>query len=160
MKIPIWLRALSFFLIAPGSIVFLVPLWINGDDWTPRAGQLGRVVAIALFAIGMGILLWCFRDFVVRGRGTPAPYDPPRKLVVEGLYRFTRNPMYVGIVTALFGESLWRWSSSLALYAIAVAVAFHLRVLLYEEPKLTELFGEEFLTYKRQVPRWLPTLGH
>lgn len=151
---PASLRAASFFLIAPGSIVFLIPWWITGN-WHPRVGAASQSIALAVFAIGMGVLLWCFRDFVVRGQGTPAPYDPPRRLVVQGLYRYTRNPMYVGIAIALIGESIWRWSGGLLLYAAVVAVAFHLRVLLYEEPKLRELFGAEFDEYRRRVPRWI-----
>jgi protein-S-isoprenylcysteine O-methyltransferase Ste14 len=158
MRIPAALRALSFFIIAPGSLVFLIPWWIS-EAATPRVGIAGEIIAIALFAVGMSILIWCFRDFVVRGLGTPAPYDPPKRLVVAGLYRYTRNPMYVGIDLALLGESLWRWSGSLLLYTAVVSVAFHLRVLLYEEPKLTELFGDEFTRYKAAVPRWIRPFG-
>jgi protein-S-isoprenylcysteine O-methyltransferase Ste14 len=158
VRIPAALRAFSFFLIAPGSIVGLVP-WLITGDVTRRVGIAGEVIAIALFAVGMSILIWCFRDFVVRGLGTPAPYDPPKRLVVAGLYRYTRNPMYVGIDLALVGESLWRWSASLLLYTAVVSVAFHLRVLFYEEPRLTELFGEEFTRYKAGVPRWILPLG-
>jgi protein-S-isoprenylcysteine O-methyltransferase Ste14 len=154
MRIPAWLRAISFFLIAPTPIVVLGPLLVEGGV-EPRIGLPGRIIAILLFVTGLSVLLWCFRDFVVRGQGTPAPYDPPRKLVVQGLYRFTRNPMYVGIFLALLGETLWRWSPALLLYAAIVAVAFHIRVLVYEEPKLAELFGAEFAEYRARVRRWL-----
>ena len=154
LKIPLWLRAAAFFLIAPFPLVVVVPEIITGD-WSARVGVTGRVAAIALFATGLAILVWCFRDFVVRGRGTPAPYDPPRALVVQGLYRFTRNPMYLGIVIALLGEAIWTWSGALLLYAALVGLAFHLRVVIYEEPKLTELFGDEFGEYRGRVRRWL-----
>ncbi|HWP45479.1 MAG TPA: isoprenylcysteine carboxylmethyltransferase family protein, partial [Blastocatellia bacterium] len=95
-----------------------------------------------------------------KGRGTPAPYDPPRRLVVSGLYRYTRNPMYVGIVTLLIGEALAFRSISLAIYSAAVWPLFHLRVIYYEEPKLRELFGQDYLDYCKKVSRWLPGKLH
>ena len=159
VAIPLWLRALSFLIIAPGTITILLPRYLNGGSLAPGTASLAlRAIALLLIAMGYAILLWCFRDFVRRGQGTPAPYDPPRKLVVAGLYRFTRNPMYVALAIVLLGEALWCWSSPLLIYAGIVALAFHLRVLIYEEPKLTELFGEDFAAYRARVPRWIPRL--
>ena len=156
---PIWLRSLSFLVIAPGSILGLLPWWVtDGRLRPPRGIHAPQVAAVIIMAVGVSVLLWCFRDFARRGQGTPAPYDPPKLLVVAGLYRFTRNPMYVGLVVTLLGESLWSESWRLLVYAGVVAVAFHLRVLSYEEPKLTKLFGEQFEAYRARVPRWVPRL--
>jgi protein-S-isoprenylcysteine O-methyltransferase Ste14 len=160
ISIPLWLRALSFLLIAPGTITVLVPRYFTGGVFLPiGAPMVGRVLAIVMMAAGYCVLLWCFRDFVRRGHGTPAPYDPPKKLVIAGLYQYTRNPMYVGLVIVLVGEALWSWSTLLLTYAAAVALAFHLRVLIYEEPKLTELFGRDFLDYRQRVSRWIPRIS-
>lgn len=83
-------------------------------------------------------------------------YDPPRALVTDGLYRFVRNPMYVGVLLAVLGLALWWWSRSVLIYAVGVAIAFHLRVLIYEEPRLTQSFASDFAQYRARVPRWLP----
>ena len=107
-------------------------------------------------AIGVVMLLWCVRDFYVSGRGTLAPWDPPKRLVIIGLYRFTRNPLYVGILLLLGGWSFLAASPWLAAYGVFLAIAFHLRVLLYEEPVLKKQFGEEWDGYAATVPRWWP----
>lgn len=156
----LWLRALFFTVLMPGSALVLFPSWIlRGEpqplgDWT----QLPRILGLLLIAIGLVPLLVSIRDFAVAGRGTLAPIDPPRKLVRVGLYRHVRNPMYVGVVTALIGEALFFQSRSLAVYAAVVWSTFHLFVLLYEEPHLRETFGEDYETYRRAVPRWIPRL--
>jgi protein-S-isoprenylcysteine O-methyltransferase Ste14 len=107
---------------------------------------------------GVAALFWCIRDFAVSGRGTLAPVDPPRKLVRVGLYRYVRNPMYVAVLTALFGEVLFFESGTLAIYAGFVWLMFHSFVLLYEEPRLRELFGADYEAYRALVPRWIPRL--
>jgi len=147
-------RALLAFLILPGFVAGLLPWWIvstdsrRGDGWP----LLGGLVA----ALGAVVLLWCVRDFYVAGKGTLAPWDPPRRLVVVGLYRFVRNPMYVGVLTLVLGWSLLFGSTRLAAYVVVLAIAFHLRTILYEEPRLTASFGPEFERYCASVPRWLP----
>ena len=113
-------------------------------------------LGVVPLAIGVVMLLWCVRDFYVSGRGTLAPWDPPKRLVIVGLYRFTRNPMYVGISLLLAGWSLLAASPFLGSYTVVLAIAFHLRVTLYEEPRLKKQFGEEWATYAATVPRWLP----
>jgi protein-S-isoprenylcysteine O-methyltransferase Ste14 len=157
--IPLWARALSFLIIAPGSITLLIPYYLLGARFFPTGtpSTTARIAAMLAIIGGSVVLLWCFGDFVRRGHGTPAPYDPPARLVVSGLYRYTRNPMYVALVGVLLGEALWCWSSSLVIYAAIVALAFHLRVVIYEEPKLMTLFGNEFLTYRASVSRWIPS---
>ena len=108
--------------------------------------------------LGGALLLWCVRDFHVSGKGTLAPWDPPKNLVVVGLYRHVRNPMYVGVLTLVAGWSVLLASPVVALYAVALAVAFHVRVLMSEEPWLSSRFGAEWTRYSAGVDRWLPRL--
>ena len=150
-------RTLLFTLAYPGSVCVLLPyglLRLLDRGAAPTWDAAGWAGA-ALIAIGTAVYVWCAWDFGARGRGTPAPYDPPRELVIAGLYRFSRNPMYVGIVGVLLGESVVFRSVALAVYAAIVAIGFHLRVVLYEEPTLRRLFGERFERYKAATPRWL-----
>lgn len=142
-------RALAAFLILPGTIAFVVPWWIH-----PR-GVPFHVVSAPVLAVGVALLLWCVRDFYVAGRGTLAPWDPPKRLVIVGLYRVSRNPMYVAVLVILCGWALAFPSRSLWTYAAVVAVGFHLRVVFGEEPWLARTHGEEFAAYRAAVPRWL-----
>jgi protein-S-isoprenylcysteine O-methyltransferase Ste14 len=96
------------------------------------------------------------RDFYRTGKGTLAPWDPPKKLVIVGLYRFVRNPMYTGVLGCVAGWSLIAGSPVLAVYTMVLAVAFHLRVIIYEEPTLARLFGDDWAHYRATVHRWLP----
>jgi len=146
-------KTLIFSLVAPGSVGLLMPQFLkgaNGARLTPP-----QLPGIALFCLGVCTYLWCAWDFVSKGLGTPAPIDAPRVLVVKGLYRFTRNPMYVGVLTMIFGQALVYKSPLIAIYACAVFAAFYLFVLLYEEPTLRKLFGPQYEEYCRKVPRWL-----
>ena len=156
MRVPTAVSAAAFIAIVPGSIGGWIPLYIatGGSPMAPRS--LDRLLGIGLVVVGWMILLWCTLEFVRRGRGTPSPSRAPTKLVVSGLFRFVRNPMYVGVVTAIEGIALATHSWQAALYGIVVAIAFHLRVLWYEEPRLTREFGDEFKAYRERVPRWLP----
>jgi protein-S-isoprenylcysteine O-methyltransferase Ste14 len=155
MSAPIWLRAAVFIAMFPAAIAGWIP-WVidRPNPAAPPSHQLGLVV----LALGWGIVLWCARDFGRRGNGTPAPYDPPRALVIGGVYDIVRNPMYVGVLIAIAGWALWFWSGRVALYGIFAALAFHARVLLYEEPVLMRSFGADFARYRARVPRWLPRL--
>jgi protein-S-isoprenylcysteine O-methyltransferase Ste14 len=114
-----------------------------------------RVLGLALFLIGVAIYLWCAWHFAVKGLGTPAPTDAPRLLVVKGLYRFTRNPMYVGVSSMILGQAIYYGSFSIVVYLLAMVLAFNLFVRFYEEPTLRRLFGEQYDEYCRKVPRWL-----
>lgn len=145
-------RALVAFLVLPGVVAFAIPLLAfrpsvpAGGFWVPGA---------AVLAIGAAILAWCVRDFLVLGRGTLAPWDPPEQLVVRGLYRYSRNPMYVGVLFTVVGWALGFQSLALGVYAIGLAVAFHLRVVLGEEPWLARTHGAAWQAYTASVPRWL-----
>jgi protein-S-isoprenylcysteine O-methyltransferase Ste14 len=154
---PVWLRATIFILLAPGSVAGWLPWYVAGSPRAPWSVAHGwwRAGAV-LTLIGWAVLLWCARDFALRGRGTPAPYDAPRSLVTSGLYRYLRNPMYVAVLTAILGQAIWYRSASVALYAVIIALCCHTFVMLYEEPRLTSLFGDAYTEYCRRVPRWLP----
>ena len=138
------LRALLAFLALPGVVAGVLPLLIVGGDFRPgRAAAAGAV----LLAAGLFLLLWCVRDFYALGKGTLAPWDPPGRLVVAGLYRFVRNPMYVAVLVLIAGWALVFGSLPLGVYFVLLAVGFHLRVV---RPQWEE--------YSREVPRWLPRL--
>ena len=115
-----------------------------------------KPVGMFLMFLGAVIVLACLASFVVRGQGTPAPFDPPLTFVPSGPYRFVRNPMYIGAALALAGYGLWERSASIAIFALAFLLIFHLFVVLVEEPGLERRFGESYIAYKRVVRRWLP----
>jgi protein-S-isoprenylcysteine O-methyltransferase Ste14 len=114
------------------------------------------LLALSLLALGSAIYAWCVWDFAAFGRGTPAPIDAPKKLIVRGLYRYTRNPIYVGVLAVQLGWTLMFRGIGLVIYTISVAVCFHLFVVLYEEPHLRREFGAEYSDYYARVGRWLP----
>lgn len=148
------LKNLLFTLLVPGSVAVYVPLWIVRDA-SPVAGP-GLAAAIAVLATGAAIYAWCVWDFARFGRGTPAPIDAPKRLVVRGLYRFTRNPMYVGVLTVILGWALLFRSPDLLVYALAVGACFQLFIVLYEERRLASEFASQYDDYRSRVPRWLP----
>lgn len=145
-------RALVAFLALPGMVAFVLPVWIG----ISRARPVRHVVpAAVLLCLGTALLLWCVREFYVAGRGTLAPWNPPRRLVTSGPYRITRNPMYLGVDLILVGWcALWS-SCALIIYAALFMIGFHLRVLLVEEPWARRRFGTEWDAYQARVPRWL-----
>ena len=148
-------RAIFSFLALPTVVAGVVPALLVTGRPVPRA-----MVApgAALLAVGITLLLWCVRDFFVSGRGTLAPWDPPKQLVVVGLYRHVRNPMYVAVLTIVAGWGALYLAGWLALYALALAVGFHLRVVWHEEPCLRRRFGAEWEAYARRTGRWVPRL--
>jgi protein-S-isoprenylcysteine O-methyltransferase Ste14 len=153
----LWLRTILFTLLVPGTVLGLVPFLLIASGWGPRFDLgAGRLIGIALLAPGVIIIAWCFIDFIRRGRGTPAPYDPPRRLVVAGLYRWVRNPQYVGVILIALGEAILSGRSILFGYAALLAVGYHLFVTFYEEPTLRMNFGDDYVRYCAGVSRWLP----
>ena len=145
-------RAVAAFMALPGVIAFAVPITIG---LSARCRLRHVPVAIALLASGTFLLLWCVREFYVAGRGTLAPWASPQRLVTTGPYRFSRNPMYVGVTGILCGWSAL-WSSPVLLaYAVIVLCAFHVRVLWSEEPWAVRHFGAEWQAYAARVPRWI-----
>jgi protein-S-isoprenylcysteine O-methyltransferase Ste14 len=149
---PMLVRAITAFVVLPGVVAFVVPIWIGTS-----AGRPVRQVAIAALVLSLGTLLlvWCVREFYVAGRGTLAPWAPPRRLVMSGPYRWSRNPMYIGVIAILLGWCLLWDSRTLLIYTLAVVCAVHIRVLLAEEPWAARGFGAEWEGYRARVPRWI-----
>jgi protein-S-isoprenylcysteine O-methyltransferase Ste14 len=149
------IKNLAFTFLVPGTVAVYVPLLLSRGH--PRASE--GALAGALFLLGLGgcIYTWCVWDFATFGRGTPAPLDAPKKLVVRGLYRYTRNPMYVGVLTVILGWAAFFESAVIVVYAVAVFSAFQLFILLYEEPHLLREFGPEYEAYCDRVGRWFFT---
>jgi protein-S-isoprenylcysteine O-methyltransferase Ste14 len=150
--------SLAFLLLVPGTVAGVVPWWIS--RWQLRPAFLGlsasRVAGAVLVVAGVAALLESFARFALRGRGTPAPLLPTQRLVVSGLYRHVRNPMYVAVVSVILGQGLVLADARVIGYAAAIWTVFHLFVLGYEEPALRRSFGAEYERYRASVPRWVP----
>ena len=153
-------RTLLFTVLLPNTLTVVVPyLILSGrDPGSPRlhVGSF-RWAGLPLLTLGVIVYAACATWFGTVGRGTPAPWDPPRFLVRHRLYRYCRNPMYWGVVFIVAGEAILWDSVALLVYAAVLWLAFHVRVLTYEEPHLRKTFGAVFDDYCRAVPRWLPT---
>jgi protein-S-isoprenylcysteine O-methyltransferase Ste14 len=149
-----------FFCIAPGFVVGLVPWWLTRWEWRtplPFWAPL-RVLGVVLLMAGLAVLVHAFVRFVVEGLGTPAPIAPTVHLVVGGLYRYVRNPMYVALVLAITGQALLLGQLHLLWYTAFVWLVTAAFVLVYEEPALHRQFGAEYDAYRRAVPAWWPRL--
>ncbi len=148
----LFVRALLAFLALPGMVAFVIPLLLITPDSRRHWVEPGGLLPLGLGLVVLGLTV---REFHVAGRGTLAPWSPPRHLVTSGLYRYSRNPMYVGVLLILAGWAIGFRSWPLALYAAGVAAAVHLRVILNEEPFLARAHGEAWATYRGRVRRWL-----
>ncbi|KUM40863.1 isoprenylcysteine carboxylmethyltransferase family protein [Arthrobacter sp. EpRS71] len=151
-----WIGTVLFLFLAPGIVAGLVPGLISGWRWFDW-GSAWLVVVIAWVAVtaGAAFLLHAFALFALQ-RGTPAPVAPTETLVVTGAYRFVRNPMYLAVLSIILGQALLFGSWGLVIYAVIVLAAVVAFVKGYEEPTLTESYGEQYLNYRRHVPRWWP----
>lgn len=151
------LGSLAFFVVAPGTIAGLGPWLVT--RWHMGPAFFGfhslRVIGAVFIAGGLLPLAASFARFVFEGSGTPAPNAPPMRLVTGGYYRQSRNPMYAGIVMMLLGQALLFANAAMFAYAAVAWLAFHLRVVLYEEPTLRRMFGAEYEAYCARVPRWV-----
>ena len=147
----LFVRALLAFLALPGMVAFVIPLLLI----TP-ASRRHWVEPWGLVPLGLGLVVLALtvREFYVAGRGTLAPWSAPVTLVTSGLYRFSRNPMYLGVLLILAGWAIVFWSPALAVYAASVAIAVHLRVLLHEEPFLARTQPDAWTAYRLRVRRW------
>ena len=154
-------RALTYATLFIGFLLVFLPARLLSWSGVTRPGGIGlaQVGGMLVAAIGAALAVWCILTFVVLGKGTPAPFDPPRRLVIRGPYKFVRNPMYIGAAIALAGAALFYRSAALAGYVLAFLLVTHAFVMLYEEPTLRATFGAEYEVYCRQVRRWWPRLG-
>lgn len=154
----LWIKNLFLLVLVPGVAVGLVPWWILHNAHTLPVLKLDllSLLAIVLFLCGAVTVIWVVWEFTTIGKGTPAPFDPPRHFVSRGLYRLTRNPMYTGALTMLMSEALYFRSLPLLLYACLVFLVLHLFIVLVEEPGLRKRFGTEYMDYCSSVSRWIP----
>ena len=154
------LGTLVFLFLAPGFVAGLAPFWIS--RWRFRPPFLGvaatRAAGALLIAAGLVVLLESFWRFAAKGLGTPAPVMPTRRLVVSGLYRHVRNPMYLAVTAIVFGQALLFANMRLLAYGALVWALFHAFVLLYEEPTLAAAYPAEYAEFRAHVPRWIPRL--
>ena len=153
-------RAITYASLFIGLVLVLVPARLlswSGITTPPFIGA-AQVTGMLVASIGAMLALWCVVTFAVLGHGTPAPFDPPRRLVVRGPYRFVRNPMYLGAGMALAGAALYYGSVALAGYVAVFLLLTHALVVWYEEPTLRATFGDEYDRYCCRVPRWWPSL--
>jgi protein-S-isoprenylcysteine O-methyltransferase Ste14 len=151
-------RALTYATLFIGVVLVLLPsrmLAGTGLVQPPSMGML-QIVGLLTAAVGAALTVWCVLTFVFVGRGTPAPFDPPRRLVVRGPYRMVRNPMYIAAALLLTGAALFYGSMGLVGYAGVFLLVMHMFVISYEEPTLRETFGGEYDAYCRRVARWRP----
>lgn len=154
----LFLETIVFSIVVPGAVTYWIPrdvldLW---GEMFPGRWSVWQFVALLLLTLGLAVYLRCLWEFAVRGRGIPAPIDHPKQLVVTGLYRYVRNPMYVGVLLFLLGESLFFESWPFLLYTIAWLAFVHLNVIVYEEPNLQRKFGRSYDRYRSVVRRWIP----
>jgi protein-S-isoprenylcysteine O-methyltransferase Ste14 len=152
------MRAVTYATLFIGFLLVFLPGRVLEWSGVRRPAELGatQVLGLVVVVVGGALALWCVFTFVFVGKGTPAPFDPPRRLVVRGPYRYVRNPMYIGAGLALAGAALFYGSWPLLAYTAAFLLITHLFVLLYEEPTLRRMFGPEYEEYCRRVKRWWP----
>ncbi len=152
----LFLKVSLFTLVVPGTIAVLVPLLIKWDR--PVAGGASLWLGVCLLALGTVLYLRCVWDFAVSGGGTPAPIDAPKRLVTNGVYRYSRNPIYVAVLIAIAGWASLFQAPVLLIYGVALFALYTLVVQRHEEPHLAREFGDQYTAYTATTPRWLPRL--
>jgi protein-S-isoprenylcysteine O-methyltransferase Ste14 len=152
------LGSLLFLAVAPGVMAGLIPYWLTGWDADGTVAPVQVAIGAALVVAGTAVLIHAFARFVVEGIGTPAPVAPTEHLVVGGLYRYVRNPMYIAVATTIIGQAVLLGRPGLLLYALAFMATVWSFVHFYEEPTLSRSFGGEYEAYRRAVPGWWPRL--
>jgi protein-S-isoprenylcysteine O-methyltransferase Ste14 len=149
-----------FFVIAPTTLAGLVPWSITG--WQLQPPFLGleptRGIGAIMILVGVPVLVDAFARFALQGLGTPAPIAPPRNLVVTGLFRYVRNPIFVAVIAIILGQAVLMGDWRLIVYGALLWLAFHVQVVAYEEPTLEQTFGSEYEAFRAAVPRWIPRL--
>lgn len=152
--------SIAFFFVAPFTVAGLIPWWITRGVMQPPpfGSELTRVPGLVLAAIGVVVLVDSFARFAFQGIGTPAAIAPTQHLVVSGLYRHVRNPMYVAVLAVIFGQALFFADSRLMLYGALIWLVFHAFVRLHEEPTLQRTFGSQYEAFRANVSRWIPRM--
>lgn len=152
---PLWFRALFVTLLFPGTVAGFVPHRLAAGRYAlPLPLGLFRWSGLALLLAGLALLLITIWEFARAGHGTLAPWDPPTALVQRRLYTWARNPMYLGVLGCIVGQGVWLESGGVLVYGVLMAVAFHVRVVRFEEPALLRQFGAAYAEYLKRVPRW------
>lgn len=156
----VFFRAITFATLFIAFFLVYIPADVLSRTGIVRPSSIGweQVAGFVIGTIGAAIALWCVLTFALAGKGTPAPFDPPRRLVIRGPYRFVRNPMYIGATLALTGASLYYWSPGLLAYTGIFLLACHIFAVAYEEPTLRRTFGQEYEEYSARVRRWWPKM--
>jgi protein-S-isoprenylcysteine O-methyltransferase Ste14 len=154
----IFIRAVTYSILFIGLLLVFLPaqLLARAGITPPAIFGVTQVMGLIIAVCGGALALWCILTFAVIGQGTPAPFDPPRRLVIRGPYAFVRNPMYIGAGLTLVGAALFYGSLALLAYAAIFLMITHLFVLVYEEPTLRRTFGNDYESYCHNVGRWLP----
>jgi protein-S-isoprenylcysteine O-methyltransferase Ste14 len=158
-------RHLFAILVLPATMTILIPRWLLAAYginplWPAdsAAGTIARTAGVITFLIGLALFGWCLYLFAARGKGTLAPWDPPRKLVVSGPYRYVRNPMISGVLFIIAGQALVHGSRTLGMWFLTFLVINQIYFMISEEPMLESRFGKDYRVYKENVPRWIPRL--
>ncbi len=153
-------RVITYVVIFVSIVLIFVPARLMAWVGMPSPAAIGssQIAGIVIVSACAVVVLWSVLTFAFVGRGTPAPFDPPRRLVIRGPYRFVRNPIYLSAAVALSGAALYYESLTLLGYAGIFILAAHLFVIWYEEPTLRRTFGEEYEAYCRRVRRWVPSV--
>lgn len=152
-----FLRTLVFGALVPATILVVIPALVLRAIGIEGEGGVLRLVGLVPLVLGIAILAWCFAGFIVEGEGTPAPYDPPHRLVTGRLYGWMRNPMYVAVATILLGEAMFYGSVALLAWTVVAWILMNFFVIFYEEPNLRRRFGPAYEAYLEHVPRWIPS---
>jgi protein-S-isoprenylcysteine O-methyltransferase Ste14 len=141
-----------------GLFTFFIPYFLVKNDLRSFDMGMFSYLAVPLCITGAIIIVWCSVDMVQKGRGTPAHIDPPKQLIINGLYRYVRNPIYLGALLFQLGYIFWSGSSLMIVYFLFFVLAYQILIVLIEEPILRHMFGEGYQAYCRRVPRWIPSL--
>ena len=154
----LYLRNLIFTILQPGVVCGLIPWLIVRDEIREDLSvpfQVYHLIGTLIIVIGVMVLIHCIFSFAKHGKGTLSPLDPTKKLVAKGLYRYSRNPMYLGVLLIIIGETVILRSFNMGIYLFLVLIAFFCYVIFFEEPRLNRDFGDDYKAYKKKVRRWL-----
>lgn len=153
----LFFRNLLYTTLQPGMVAGVIPYWLTGKNAKTTFAApfvVYHFLGMLTFAIGFVLMLICIISFAIQGKGTLSPADPTRKLVIAGLYRFSRNPMYIGVMMMLIGESFFFQSNVLGAYSLLIFIAFNIFIIYFEEPRLRKDFADDYDIYVKQVRRW------